>query len=61
MILTLRCEDNKYCNCDKWKLWFKIYDNIYDDLDDYNNNDDVDYNDVGVDHDVVLMMMTMLN
>ena len=49
MILRLRCEDNKYHNCDKLKLQFKIYYNIYDDLDDYYNinvvgdNDDCDY------------------
>jgi hypothetical protein len=62
MILRLRCEDNKYHNCDELKLLFKIYNNIYDDLDDYYNNDDVDYNDVGVVHDVGLMMMiTMMH
>ena len=49
MIWRLRCEDNKYHNCDKLKLQFKIYYNIYDDLDDYYNinviddNDDCDY------------------
>jgi len=61
MILRLRCED-EYYNCDNWKLYFKIYNNIYDDLDDYYYNDDVDYNVVGVDHDVGLMMMiTMMH
>ena len=39
------------------KLYFKIYNNIYDNLDDNNNNDDVDYNDVDVVHDIGLMMM----
>jgi hypothetical protein len=36
MIFRHRCEDKKYHNCYK----FKIYYNIYDDLDDYNNNND---------------------
>ena len=57
MILRLWCEDNKYCNCDKWKLLFEIYDNIYDVPNDNYNNDDVDYNDVGVVNDIGLMMM----
>ena len=56
MILRLRSED-EYYNCDYWKLWFNIHNNIYDDLDDNDNNDDVDYNDAGVVHDVGLMMM----
>jgi len=60
MILRLRCEDKKYYYCDKWKLQFKIYKNIYDNLDDYYYNDDVDNNDVGVVHDVGLMMMIMM-
>ena len=61
MILRLRCEDNYYYNCDKWKLCFKIYNNIYDNLDDNNNNDDVDYNDVDVVHDIGLMMITIMH
>jgi hypothetical protein len=59
MILRLRSED-EYYNCDKWKLLFEIYNNVYDDLDDYYNNDDVDYNDVGVVHDVDLMIMMVM-
>ena len=47
------------------KLYFKIYNNIYDYFDDnYNNDDDVDYNDVGVVHNIglmIMMMMTMMN
>jgi hypothetical protein len=33
---------------------------IVDDLDDYYNNDDVDYNDVRVVHDVGLVMIMMI-
>ena len=47
MILRLRCEDNKYHNCDKLKLQFKIYYNINDDLDDYYNINVVGDNDDG--------------
>ena len=43
------------------KLYFKIFNNIYDNLDDNNNNFDVDYNDVDVVHDIGLMMMTTMN
>ena len=45
------------------KLYFKIYNNIYDNLDDNYNNDDFNYNDVGIVHDIglMMMMMTMMN
>ena len=39
---------------------FKIYNNFYDDLDDYYNNDDFDYNVVVVVHDVGLMIMMIM-
>ena len=42
------------------KYNFKINNNIYDDLDDYHNNDDVDNNDVGVVHNIGLMMMMFM-
>ena len=41
-------------------LYFKIYNNIYDNLDDNNNIVDVDYNDVDVVRDIGLMMMMMM-
>ena len=46
---------------ENYNLKFMI---TYDDHDDYNNNDDdVDYNDVGVVHDVglMIMMITMMH
>ena len=46
-----------------YNILFCIKMMIVDDLDDYYNNDDVDYNDVGVVHDVGLMfmMITMMH
>ncbi len=44
---------NENCN-------LKFIISFFDDLDDYyNNNDDVDYNEVDVVHDVGLMMIMM--
>ena len=43
-----------------YNIVFCIKMMIVDDLDDYYNNDDVDYNDVRVVHDVGLVMIMMI-
>ena len=61
MIWRLRCEDNKYHNCDKLKLQFKIYYNIYDDLDDYYNINVVDDKDDGDYYRYNVTMLLIIN
>ena len=61
MISRLKYEDNKYHNCDKLKLQFKIYYNIYDDLDDYYNINVVDDNDDGDYYRYNVTMLLIIN